>query len=345
VLPLACPLPLDRYPAVTLAHGGGGRLMQRLIGDLFRRAFDDPLLARAHDGATFELAGRVAFTTDTFVVRPLFFPGGDIGRLAVFGTVNDLAMCGARPAYLSAAFVLEEGLAMERLWRVVRSMRAAADEAGVRIVTGDTKVVERGKGDEIFINTAGIGTCPAGVDPHPARVRPGDVVLVSGDVGRHGMAVMAEREGLAFETAIASDLAPLAGLVADLLASGTDVHCLRDPTRGGLAAALHEIAVAAGVRVDLEEPAIPVADDVAGACEVLGLDPLHVACEGRLVACVAAADAARALAALAAHPLGAGAARIGAVAASPTPMLTVRGALGTTRIVELPAGDQLPRIC
>jgi hydrogenase expression/formation protein HypE len=342
---LACPLPLDRYPAVTLAHGGGGRLMHALIADLFHRAFDNPHLRRAHDGATFALAGRAAFTTDAFVVRPLVFPGGDIGALAVHGTANDLAMCGARPLYLSAAFVLEEGLPMEQLWRIARSMARAAAEAAVQIVTGDTKVVDRGKGDGVFIATAGVGVCEHAGEILPERVRPGDAVLLSGDVGRHGMAIMAVREGLGFESEITSDLAPLAPLVLDLLDAGIDVHCLRDLTRGGLATALNEIAATAGVAIEIEEAAVPVREDVAGACEILGLDPLYVACEGRLVAFVPAGDAARALARLRAHPLGAGAARIGTVGEGSPPLVTCRGRVGTRRILDLLSGEQLPRIC
>jgi hydrogenase expression/formation protein HypE len=341
---LACPLPLDRYPMVTLAHGGGGRLMHRLIDDLFLAAFDAPELGRGHDGATLSLDGRLAFTTDAFVVRPRIFPGGDIGTLAVYGTVNDLAMCGARPRYLSAAFILEEGLPMAELWQIACSMARAARTTGVAIVTGDTKVVERGKGDGIFITTTGIGVCGAGPEIEPAAVRPGDAVLVSGDLGRHGMAIMALREGLDFEEAIESDLAPLAGVVEALLQDGVEVHCLRDLTRGGLASAVNEIATRAPAHIALEEEAIPVRADVASACEILGLDPLHVACEGRFVAFVSDRDAMRALDLLRAHPLAAGARRIGHVGEG-TRLVTVRSAAGTERLLDVPAGEQLPRIC
>jgi hydrogenase expression/formation protein HypE len=299
-----------------------------------------------HDSAVLEINGaRLAFTTDTFVVRPLFFPGGDIGKLAVYGTVNDLAMAGAKPLYLSAAFVLEEGLPMETLARVVQSMRDAAQEVGVRIVTGDTKVVDRGKGDGIFVNTAGIGLVPLGIDISPRRVAPGDVVLVSGDLGRHGMAVMSVREGLGFEGDLQSDCASLAGLVEAMLEAGADLHCLRDLTRGGLAAALNEIALDARVGMELDEAAIPVTEAVAGACELLGLDPLYVANEGRLVAFVASAAAERVLAILRSHPAAFGPAIIGRVVEAHPGTVECRSPLGGARIVDLLSGEQMPRIC
>ena len=341
-----CPLPIAEYPHVLLAHGGGGRLMHGLIEKVFLAAFDNPLLATRHDGAVFPVhAQRLAFTTDSYVVRPLFFPGGDIGALAVDGTVNDLAMCGARPLYLSAGFILEEGLPMATLWRVVCAMRLAADAAGVQIVTGDTKVVDRGKGDGIFINTAGVGVCDHDRQIGPEHVRAGAAVLLSGDLGRHGVAIMSVREGLAFESEITSDCAPLAEPVLRLLETGVEVYCLRDLTRGGLASALNEIALAAGVHVELEERAVPVGEDVRAACEILGLDPLYVACEGRFVAFVAPADAERAVEVLRSHPLTAGAQIIGAVRARPAGLVTMRTALGTGRIVDLLSGEQLPRIC
>ncbi|MCA9774714.1 MAG: hydrogenase expression/formation protein HypE [Myxococcales bacterium] len=337
---------MDRHPVVTLAHGGGGRLMHRLIEDLFRRAFSNPLLDAAHDGAVFEgPGGRMAFTTDAHVVRPIFFPGGDIGRLAVWGTVNDLAMCGARPLHLSAAFVLEEGFPMEDLWRVVLSMREAAEESGVSIVTGDTKVVERGKGDGVYITTAGVGRVPEGVDVRPARVRPGDAIVLSGDLGRHGMAIMTRREGLTFESEIRSDLAPLTGPVQSLLGAGVDVHCLRDVTRGGLAAVLHEIAAAAAVEARIREDAVAVDASVRAACEILGIDPLNVACEGRFVAFVPQGDAARAVEALRSHTVSAGAVVAGHVRAGTPGRVVLTSALGTERLVDLPAGAALPRIC
>lgn len=343
---VVCPVPHADHPHVLLAHGGGGRLTRRLLDEVFRPAFRDPLLDAQHDGAVLPATPhRLAFTADSSVVRPLFFPGGDIGALAVNGTVNDLAMCGARPLYLSAGFVIEEGLPVETLRRVAASMRRAADAAGVRVVTGDTKVVDRGKGDGLYLSTAGVGVLEHDLTVGPAAVRPGDAVLLSGDVGRHGMAVMAVREGLAFETPIASDCAPVAAPVLALLAAGVGVRCLRDPTRGGLAAALVEVAETAGVRVRVEEGAIPVDEPVRGACEVLGLDPLHVACEGRFVAFVAPADADRALAVLRAHAVSAGACRIGTVEDGADGLVTTTSAVGTRRVIDLPAGDLLPRIC
>jgi hydrogenase expression/formation protein HypE len=284
-------------------------------------------------------------TTDTFVVSPLFFPGGDIGRLAVFGTVNDLAMAGARPVALSAGFILEEGLPLATLERVVASMRRAADEAGVRVVTGDTKVVDRGKGDGVFINTAGIGVVAPGVDIAPRRVAPGDIVVVSGDLGRHGVAVMSVREGLAFEAELESDCAPLAGLVEALLEADVDVHCLRDLTRGGLAAALCEIAEGAGVGIALEEASIPVSEPVAGACELLGLDPLYVANEGRLVAFVPAEVAAQTLEIMRTHQAAPRPASIGIITKEHAGLVQLRNPLGAERIVDLLSGEQMPRIC
>ena len=342
---LHCPLPLDDRTTVQMAHGGGGRAMQRLIEGLFLPAFGGGA-APPHDSAVLEANGlRLAFTTDTFVVSPLFFPGGDIGKLAVCGTVNDLAVAGARPAWLSAGFVLEEGLSMETLRRIVASMRRAADEVGVRIVTGDTKVVDRGKGDGIFINTAGIGLVRRGVEISPARVVPGDAVVVSGDLGRHGIAILSVREGLEFEGALESDCAPLAGVVEALLAAGCEIHCLRDLTRGGLAAALNEIAGHARVGIELEESAIPVAGPVASACELLGLDPLYVANEGRLVAFVPAAQADRVVQTMRSQPVAAGAAVVGTVIAAHPGVVELRNPLGGSRIVDLLSGEQMPRIC
>ncbi len=341
-----CPVPLSDYPHVLLAHGGGGRLMRRLIDELFRPAFRNPLLDAQHDGAVLPATPhRLAFTSDASVVHPLFFPGGDIGALAVNGVVNDLAMCGARPLYLSANFVVEEGLPVESLRRVVASMSRAADAAGVRVVTGDTKVVDRGKGDGLYLGTSGVGVLEHDLAIGPAAVRPGDAVILSGDVGRHGMAVMAVREGLAFETPIESDCAPVAEPVLALLRAGLEVRCLRDPTRGGLAAVLVEIAESAGVRVHVEEAAIPVNQLVRGACEVLGLDPLYVACEGRFVAFVPAEQADRAIAVLRAHPVSAGACRIGTVEEGTDGLVTMTSTVGTRRVIDLGSGEQLPRIC
>ena len=341
---LACPRPL-RHATVQMAHGGGGRLMKELIEGLFLPALGaDP--AGLHDSAVIEAGGaRLAFTTDGFVVHPRVFPGGDLGELAVYGTVNDLAMAGAQPLALSTAFILEEGFPFTELAPLVASMKAAADRCGVRLATGDTKVVDRGKADGIFITTAGIGLIPAGVEIHPRRVRPGDAVLVSGDLGRHGIAVMSVRAGIQFETPVTSDCGPVHQLAAALLAAGLDVHCLRDPTRGGLASVLNEIAASAGVAIEANEAAIPVDEAVSAACEILGLDPLYVACEGRLVAFLPEAEAQRAMAVLRDTPGGAGAALIGRVVAGPAGRVGLRTALGTSRLLDLLSGEQLPRIC
>lgn len=343
---LSCPLPIQEHPRILLAHGGGGKLMHQLLEKVFLPAFGNDSLNCRHDSAVLNLADkRLAFTTDSYVVRPLVFPGGDIGSLAVHGTVNDLAMSGARPLYLSAAFILEEGLPMETLWQVVCSMRDAAQRCGVQIVTGDTKVVDKGNGDGLFINTAGIGVIEHSLHIAPGSVRPGDAALVSGDLGRHGMAIMSVREGLEFQGTIQSDSASLAGLVLNLIAAGIEIHCLRDLTRGGLAGALNEIAGAAGVRIAVEEQFIPVREDVHAACEVLGLDPLPVACEGRLVAIVAAKDAERALCTMKTHEVGTSAALVGKVQSGSPPLVVLKSAIGASRILDMPSGEQLPRIC
>lgn len=345
-LALTCPIPLRRYPTVTMAHGGGGRLMNDLIANLFFAAFGGADPKSRHDGAVFDLAGRVAMTTDSFVVRPLTFPGGEIGSLAVHGTVNDLAMCGARPLYLSAGFILEEGLSLEVLWQQAVAMRHACDRVGVRVVTGDTKVVEKGKGDGLYINTAGIGVIAAGVAIGPSRIVPGDAVIVSGDLGRHGIAVMSAREGLAFESPVESDSAPVVEPVLALLEAGIDVHCLRDLTRGGLATALCELAESASCEIELDEPKIEVIDPVRGACEILGLDPLYVANEGRFVAFVPSSDADRAVGLLRRHAVSSGAVRIGRVRAANTRgSVSAKNAYGTERIIDMLSGAQLPRIC
>lgn len=374
---LQCPIPISDYPTITLAHGGGGKLSQMLIERMFVPAFANPELATLHDGAilAFTPEGpigpapapqplapspqpptpgpqplapglRLAFSTDSYVISPRFFPGGDIGSLAVHGTVNDLAMCGARPLYLSAGFILEEGLPMEELWRIVQSMAAAVRAAGVRIVTGDTKVVERGKGDGLFINTAGVGVIPPGVQIAPQRARPGDLVLVNGPIASHGIAIMSVREGLTFETAVESDSAPLNGLVEAILAAGGDaVHVLRDPTRGGVASSLNEIAAAARVGIRLEEARIPVLEEVRGACEILGFDPLYVANEGKCLAIVAADAADAVLAAMRGHPLGRDAAVIGQVVEEHPRKVYLRSRIGGLRVVDMLSGEQLPRIC
>ncbi len=342
---LSCPIPDGGGDIVEIAHGGGGLLMHRLIDRIIRPAFGLPEDGAAHDGAVFEFgSSRLAFTTDTYVVRPLFFPGGDIGSLAVNGTVNDLAMCGAQPLYLSVGLILEEGLPIPVLHRVVASMRAAADTAGVRLVTGDTKVVERGRGDGIYINTAGVGAVRSGIALEPRRVRPGDAVLLSGDIGRHGIAVMAAREGFGFEGEIASDCAPLAETVMRLIDAGVELHCLRDPTRGGLATTLVEIAQAGGVVIRIDESSIAISDPVRGACELLGLDPLYVANEGRFVAFVPQHAAATSLAVLRQGPGGARAAIIGRVEAT-GPRVLLDGLIGGTRVLDMLSGEQLPRIC
>lgn len=341
-----CPVPIGRHEHVLLGHGGGGQLTNDLIEQLFIPAFRNQALGARHDGARLDVGGAsLAFSTDSYVVRPLFFAGGDIGTLAVNGTVNDLAMCGARPRFLSTGFIIEEGLPMAVLQRVVESMRAAAEAAGVLLVTGDTKVVDRGKGDGLYINTAGIGTIEQAAVVAPASVCPGDVILLSGDIGRHGMAVMAAREGLEFESQIESDCAPVAAPVLDLLAAGVPVHCLRDLTRGGLASALVEIAEASGLHLGVEDAAIPVREDVRGACEILGFDPMYVANEGRFIAFVPASHADEALAVLGRHPVSAGAVRIGAVTDTPAALVTLKSVIGARRVVDRLSGEQLPRIC
>lgn len=341
-----CPLPLSDYPSVLLAHGGGGRLSQQLVRNLFLPLFTNEFLEPLHDGATVAVDGaRLAFSTDSYVVSPIFFPGGTIGELAVNGTVNDLSMCGAVPLYLSAGFILEEGLAMEELWRVVVSMQTAARRAGVLLVTGDTKVVDRGKGDGIFITTSGIGRIPPGIDIRPRRAAPGDRIILSGGIADHGIAVLSVREGLTFETELRSDTAPLNGLVADMLAACPDIHVLRDPTRGGVASALNEIAGEAGVGIRLNEEGIPVGDEVRGACEMLGLDPLYVANEGKLIAFVPPDHAGRVLTVMRGHEYGAHASMIGEVVADHPGVVTMRTIIGGTRVVDMIAGEQLPRIC
>jgi hydrogenase expression/formation protein HypE len=347
---VSCPTPLSKHDTIQMAHGGGGRVMQRLIDGLFVAAFSGNSDASAreplHDSTVLETNGaRVAFTTDTFVVNPLFFPGGDIGTLAVCGTVNDLAMSGADPKWLSAGFVLEEGFSIASLEQIVASMQKTAETASVRIVTGDTKVVDRGKGDGIFINTAGIGLVPDGVEISPSRVRPGDKILVSGDLGRHGIAIMSVREGLQFEGALESDCDCLGNLVAAMREVGSDLHCLRDLTRGGLAAALNEIASAAKVGVELQESAIPVAPQVAGACEMLGLDPFYVANEGRLVAIVSAEAAQAVLEIMQRHPAAPQPTIVGSVTGDHAGCVELRGDLGGSRILDLLSGEQMPRIC
>jgi hydrogenase expression/formation protein HypE len=335
-----------REKTIRLAHGAGGRMMADLISEVFAPPLDNPYLRQMADSAVVQPSDlRLAISTDSFVVHPLFFPGGDIGSLAVHGTVNDVAMSGARPLWLTAGFILEEGLAMDTLERVVASMAEAAREADVQVVAGDTKVVERGHGDLIYINTAGVGVVPEGVEIGPDRAQPGDVVLISGTVGDHGIAVLSQREGLAFETELVSDSAPLNGLVEALLDAAPHVHCLRDATRGGLAAALNELAATSEVGVEIEEGGVPVQPAVAAACEIMGFDPLTVANEGKLVAFVPPEEAEAALTALQAHPLGQAAARIGVVTEEHPGMVLGRTAIGGRRVVDMPLGELLPRIC
>jgi hydrogenase expression/formation protein HypE len=341
-----CPVPLTGGGRILLGHGSGGKLTGELVRDVFLAAFHNPTLARLDDQAIVEIKGlRLAFTTDSFVVKPLFFPGGDIGSLAVHGTVNDLAMGGAQPLYLSAAFIIEEGFSIESLCRVTASLRQAAADAGVQVVTGDTKVVEKGSGDGLFINTSGLGVVPDGVQLSADRARPGDRILLSGSIGDHGIAILAHREGLEFESAITSDSAALHTLVASMLAASLELRCLRDPTRGGISSTLNEIAAQSGVGIEIDERAIPVREEVKGACELLGLDPLYVANEGKLVAIVAPDASERVLDAMRRHPLGAQAAMIGTVTAAHPRLVTMRTTVGPTRIVDMLAGDQLPRIC
>jgi hydrogenase expression/formation protein HypE len=341
-----CPVPLPTQDKILLGHGSGGRLSAELLRRVFLSAFRSPALNRLNDQALVSVDGtRLAFTTDSNVVKPLFFPGGDIGSLAVNGTINDLAVGGAEPLFLSAAFILEEGFPLDTLQQVVASFGRAAREAGVEVVTGDTKVVEKGKGDGLFINTSGIGRVPTGINLSADQARPGDRIILSGSIGEHGMAILSQREGLEFESPIRSDCAPLHTLVAAMLAASPAIRCMRDPTRGGLSSALNEIAAQSRVGMVLEESAIPVQEAVRGACELLGLDPLYVANEGKLVAIVEAAQAERILAAMQAHPLGERARIIGRVTETNPGLVTMRTSLGTTRIVDMLSGDQLPRIC
>jgi hydrogenase expression/formation protein HypE len=345
-------VPVSNDDHVLLGHGSGGRLTADLVQRLFLPAFDNPVLSALEDQAVLSLPGQaavdgacLAFTTDSFVVRPIFFPGGDIGRLAICGTVNDLAVGGAQPLYVAAAFILEEGLPLEDLRRLTKSMQQACDEAGVTLVTGDTKVVDRGKGDQVFITTSGVGVVPPGRNLSIRNARPGDQILVSGTIGDHGVAILSAREGLEFETTLKSDCAPLTALAQTLLAACPTVRLMRDPTRGGVSSALNELATASRVGVKLREERLPIRREVHAACEILGLDPLYVANEGKLLAVVTAGDADRAVAALQSHPLGREAAVIGEIVADHPGMVTLRSSIGGERMVTMLAGEQLPRIC
>jgi len=330
---------------ILLAHGSGGKLAHELIEKSFLRAFYNPLLAKLDDSATFDFSGRLAFTTDSYVVNPIFFPGGNIGKLAVCGTVNDLAMAGAVPLYLSLSFIIEEGLPQEDLLHIVSSVKEAAEEAEVQIITGDTKVVNRGTADKLFLNTAGVGLVPEGVDISGSKAKPGDKVLLSGTIGDHGIAVLSQREGLSFSTKLQSDCAPLNKLVADIIKVSPQIHCLRDPTRGGLATTLNELAKQSKVGIKIEEDKIPVREEVQAACEMLGFDPLYVANEGKLVAIVAPEDAEAVLKAMRKNTYGKDAAVIGEVRQEHPGRVVMKTRLGASRIVDMLVGDLLPRIC
>ena len=343
----SCPLPLADYPTIVMGHGGGGKLGNELVEHLFLPAFRNPELENLGDAAVLETgSSRIAISTDSFVVQPLFFPGGSIGELAVNGTVNDLAVSGAIPKFLTAGFILEEGFPLAQLAAIVDAMAKAAASAGVKIVTGDTKVVERGHGDGVYINTAGVGVLRSNAEVGPRRAKIGDTILVSGTIGDHGMAIMSVREGLEFESQIRSDCAALNGLIGDVLnAVGSSVHAMRDPTRGGLASTLNEIAASSLVGIDIDESRVPVRPEVQSACELLGLDPVYVANEGKVVIFVAPDAADRALEVMRAHPLGRDAARIGRVTAEHKRMLVARTAMGANRVIAPMIGEQLPRIC
>ena len=343
---LACPIPISDYPQVLLAHGGGGRLSQQLIQKMIVPQFQNELLEPLHDGAVFTQNGvRFAFSTDSYVVNPIFFPGGDIGELAVNGTVNDLAMCGAKPLYLSAAFIIEEGFSMDDLWRLVVSMQAAAKKSGVLLVTGDTKVVDRGTGDKIFINTSGLGVISDDVHIGSRNALVGDKVIISGSIAVHGIAIMSVREGLEFESPIESDTAPLNGLVEAMLQVSKNIHVLRDPTRGGVASSLNEIAESSKVGIRIDEEALPLTEPVRGACEILGLDPLYVANEGKLIAFVQSSDAPKVLDVMKQHPLGKDSAILGEVVSEHVGTVVMRTSIGGSRVVDMLTGEQLPRIC
>lgn len=341
-----CPAPILDHKQIVLGHGSGGRLTQQLVETIVMPVFRNELLDAQHDGAIFSAGGaRLAFSTDSYVVHPIFFPGGNIGDLAVYGTVNDLSMCGAKPLYLSVSFIIEEGLAIDDFWKIVCSMKDAADLSGVSLVTGDTKVVDRGKCDCIFINTSGIGIIHDGVHIDPASARPGDAIILSGPIASHGMAIMSVREGLEFETPIESDTAPLNSLVEDMLRASRGIRVLRDPTRGGVASALNEIAQKSKTGIVINEAAIPVRSDVHGACEILGLDPLYVANEGKLIAFVSPNDAGAVLDAMRNHPLGKEAVVIGEVSGDHSGIVVMKTRIGGSRVVDMLSGEQLPRIC
>lgn len=341
-----CPLPIARYKNITLAHGGGGKMMQQLIHEMFLTQFQNDRPEDLHDGAMLgNINGKLAFTTDSYVVNPIFFPGGSIGELAVNGTVNDLSMCGAKPLFMSVGFILEEGFSIDELWHVVVLMKDAAEKANVKIVTGDTKVVDKGKGDKIFINTSGIGVIPEGVDIHPRNAKPGDDIIVSGLIAEHGIAIMSVREGLQFDSPVESDCAPLNNLVDSMLEADKNIHVLRDPTRGGVASVLNEIAQSANIGIEINEKNIPIGEEVKGACELLGLDPLYVANEGKLIAIVDDRASEKIIKQMRQHPLGKSAAIIGKVVDDHRGIVVLQSSVRGKRIVDMISGEQLPRIC
>jgi len=342
----ACPIPLDNYPHIVMAHGGGGLLTNQLIGQMFKPVFKNPFLDKDHDGAVINSAHKkIAFTTDSYVIQPLFFPGGDIGSLAVFGTVNDLSMCGANPAYISLSLIIEEGLPMQTLWQITNSIQKAAELSGVSIVTGDTKVINKTGGDGLYINTSGIGYIEHNQRINPFEIKSGDIIILSGDIGRHGIAIMATREGLDFETELSSDCAPLNDIVQKLLTAEIPVHCMRDLTRGGLASALIEIAQSAHKCFEINEATIPVEDAVNGACELLGFDPVYVANEGRFVMFVPREHAQKCLNICHNHYAGENAVVIGRVTSDKEGIVVMKNEIGGQRILQMFSGEQLPRIC
>ncbi len=343
---ITCPIPKSEYEKVLLAHGGGGKLMHNLIDKIFLSQFDNSLLNQQGDSAVFEInSSKLAFTTDSYVVQPIFFPGGNIGEIAIYGTVNDLSVAGAKPLYLSAGFIIEEGLPIEVLWKIVVSMKEAAIKAGVQIVTGDTKVVEKGKGDKIFINTSGVGTVYDEINISPKNTKPGDLIIINGNIADHGIAIMSAREGLEFETEIKSDLAPLNGLIRQMINTSKNIHTMRDATRGGIASTLNEIADSSKLGIEIFEEKIPINEQVIGACEILGLDPLYIANEGKLLAFVDPNDAEEILEKMLLHPFGTGSKIIGKVVEEHPKRVVMQTTIGTKRIVDMISGEQLPRIC
>ncbi len=342
---LSCPVPITNYDKITLAHGGGGSLSNQLIEKMFLKELGNTYLNEGHDGAIFSLPGKLAVSTDSFVVNPIFFPGGNIGHLAVHGTINDVVCCGAIPKFLSLALILEEGFSMEELWLIIQTIGKAAREAGVQIITGDTKVVDKGKGDKIFINTTGIGTIPEGINISPSNCLPGDLILINGNIADHGVAIMSSREGLEFETSIQSDTAALNDLVESIFNVTKEIHVLRDPTRGGLASSLNEIAKSSGTGIEIREKSIPILEEVKGACEILGLDPLYIANEGKILVFVPEKHGDVVLEAMRAHPRGKESAIIGQVDTQSPGIVRMKTGIGSTRIVDMTSGEQLPRIC